>query len=579
MTKVTGTDVPAATTLDVVSLEPGRRQEGEDIPASMVVRPNILGQVIRHLVTGLVGAHPHSISRVKVEPRLVTDVRTAKEMFREVVPARAVAVDSETNGLQTTGSLIHTLQLATSDKYGWVLPIHHPDNPWSEKEREWLRKCLRNWLAAHIKPGDTRRYVIGQNMGYDMRMLMHWLSIRHWHLPIWDLMAGEFALDENIKMLAQFNPPSGPHTGVLNLRKIVSSYDSDFFHTATFSKEDRSRIAEVDLLPDSPATMYCAADVQLPFAVHKEQQRRAAYMEHVEGNSYRRDYTRFVLNHMSTMVNVSSVMRHRGTRVDREYLLKVVAGTEVFAVMLQDKLDEFRALPDVQKANAILRKRTGVPTSGFFDSGGKAKGRKGRKPKGTADGDFLLDMGKPEHKELLFCEVAGLKPLKKGKTGRPSFNKAFKAFYAEVDCVRVFKEYEDILQLHRSFIRPMARIVSTRADDKHDDRVHPEFGVVNTWTGRSNSHDPSLQQIPQHSAIAAYVKRILISILGHLHLEGDYSQFEVRCMTALSADKALTEVLKQVHDVNMAYRIDPTPENLAARKICLLYTSPSPRDS
>lgn len=537
-TRFAGTDIPAVSTIDVTSVEPSRNVD-DDSAMSYVARPNLLGHASRNIVTGLLGTHPHSVSDVAPKAELVQDMAAFREMIDAARSAPAVALDSETTSLHTSRARVLSVQVAVGRDFGWVLPVYHPDNPWSNRELRDIRSGLRGWLGEMRGLDDTDRYVIGQNIGYDMRILMRWLGIRYWHLPVWDLMAGEFMLDENIKLLKTFGSKD-----VFKLPQIAAYYDNDHFQRARFSKDDRSRFADAELAPDSPAAEYGAADVQIPFAVHEEQLERAGALAHGKGD-YRDDYRRVMLKHMSTMVRVTSCMRYRGTQMDTAYALKIMAGTEELARLRAPKLAEFRGLRQVKQANALVRRKMGVPDGGFFKDG---------------QGTFALDMGKPEHKEVLFLQVAGLKPLKKGKSGKPSFDKKFLERYRAEECVRVFTELKDIDQLQSFFVKPFVKAMS-RPDNVLDGRIHPDFGFVNTFTGRSNSTGPSLQQIAQHSEIAKYIKRMLVTRPGYLHYEGDYSQCEVRCLALLSGDTNLRAVFENSHEVVMQYRMHPTAEN------------------
>lgn len=538
-TCISGTDIPAVSTIDAASVEPSVAAD-DDSAMSMVDRPNALGKASRDIAAALLGTHPHSIADVAPKAELVSDMRAFREMVRQASAAPAAALDTETTSLQTTEARVLSVQVAVSRDFGWVLPVHHPDNPWSNRELYRIRQVLSYWLGRRRRMDDLRGYVIGQNMGYDMRVLMRWLGIRYWPLPVWDLMAGEFLLDENTKLLRLFDGPDTPD--VYSLPRIAAGYDNDHFQNASFSKADRMRFADAELRPGSPAATYGAADVQIPFAIHEEQQVRAARTEH-GGGSYLDSYRSMMLMHMSSMVRMTSCMRYRGTQMDTGYAMRIMAGTEEMSRLRQERLRDFRALPDVGRANDLVRTGMGVPKSGFF--GGRDT--------------FALDMGKPEHQKILYMDVLGLKPLKTGKSGRPSFDKHFRKRYLAVDAVAAYQDLKDIDQLRSSFVEPFVRYMAV-PDNKADGRIHPDFGYCFVVTGRSNSSKPSLQQIPQHGPTAKHVKRMLTTRPGCLHYEGDYSQCEVRCLALLSGDANLRAALQSASDAVMAYRIEQTPD-------------------
>ena len=174
MTWVSGTDIPAVATLDITSTEPPRDDGDAANSPSAVAKPNILGHACRNIVTGLLGCHPHSISDLAVKPVLVDDMDAAEALIRRAARTKAVAIDVETTSLETSEAELLTVQLGLGPDEGHIIPIHHPDTPWSPSEIKRIRSLMMRWLGRPRT--DAKRYIIGQNVGYDMRILIRWLS-------------------------------------------------------------------------------------------------------------------------------------------------------------------------------------------------------------------------------------------------------------------------------------------------------------------------------------------------------------------------------------------------------------------
>ena len=546
LTTVTGTDIPATATLDLVSLDPSPSKKDK----KSLLGPNLAGYAAERIVTALLGCHPLDVSDVKPNPKLVDTERGFEELMAKARKSRAVALDIETTSLDTCDAVPLTVQMAFDQDTGWVLPVLHPDSPWTRRQRERIRSELRGWFGQrrpHTGPQVYRNYIVGQNIGYDMRILQHWLAVRYWYPPLWDLMMGEYLLDENavnVKLPAlpfeRDDNGGGRRHGVFGLQFISTRYNSDWFLEAAFSKQHRTQIVDERLECGSPALDYMAGDVQFPFAIHRKQIRRASLP--VMGEDYKRDYVRLMLNLMSGTSRTTSTMRHRGTRVDVDYLLGTTTENGEFHRQRESLLAAFQSLPEVQEANTRVKTRNAV--SSMF-----------------GDDEFALDMSKPAHRKTLFVDVLGLEPIAYGKSGNPSFDKNFVAHYRdESPALAKLDEYAEVMQLKRMFLDPMHEYMASVADNRADHRLHPDFGMVSTVTGRSNCRKPSLQQIPERKKTAKIVKRALTTPPGSLHYESDYSAHEVHCMAMQADDDALGEAIRSVHDAVLRWRMEQTPE-------------------
>ncbi len=84
-------------------------------------------------------------------------------------------------------------------------------------------------------------------------------------------------------------------------------------------------------------------------------------------------------------------------------------------------------------------------------------------------------------------------------------------------------------------------------------RVHTTFNQVMTATGRLNSQDPNLQNIPIRSERGQEIRKAFVPREpGYLLLSADYSQIELRIIAALSREAGLLEAFKTGADVHAA---------------------------
>jgi DNA polymerase I-like protein with 3'-5' exonuclease and polymerase domains len=84
-----------------------------------------------------------------------------------------------------------------------------------------------------------------------------------------------------------------------------------------------------------------------------------------------------------------------------------------------------------------------------------------------------------------------------------------------------------------------------------DDRIHGQFKIIGTTSGRLSSSEPNLQQIPKTS-VDANIKKQLVAPKGKLYMALDYSQAELRIMAHLSGDETYLEAFAKGQDPHLA---------------------------
>ena len=84
-------------------------------------------------------------------------------------------------------------------------------------------------------------------------------------------------------------------------------------------------------------------------------------------------------------------------------------------------------------------------------------------------------------------------------------------------------------------------------------RVHTTYNQVATTTGRLNSQNPNLQNIPIRTERGQEIRKAFVPRdSDHLLLSADYSQIELRIIAALSREPGLLEAFKTNVDVHTA---------------------------
>ena len=103
--------------------------------------------------------------------------------------------------------------------------------------------------------------------------------------------------------------------------------------------------------------------------------------------------------------------------------------------------------------------------------------------------------------------------------------------------------------------RQLDKLKSTYADalveEMHaDGRVHTNFQMAITSTGRLSSADPNLQNIPIRTEEGGRIRRAFVAEPGHVLVSADYSQIELRLLAHVADIPALKESFARGEDIH-----------------------------
>jgi DNA polymerase I-like protein with 3'-5' exonuclease and polymerase domains len=527
--------------------EDGENDEQQD---KVMDYANLIGFMSRNVANCIKGDHLYKVT-VKVKGKWIDTIPKFKKLLRALNKRKVFAYDTETEGLDRVCNQILTMQFAFDSKCGYVVPLHHFESPFTPKEKAYIERKMKEFWGQYYDPlnKDYSRYYIGQNLKYDNTLTRQQFGVYTIKRRLWDTMAGEFGLDENLTGLKHYKNTSD--AGIYSLLQISLNYGCKAYLEGTFKKGEAATIKDRSL--KEPGILeYMCNDVQVPFALHEQQIERSKQIKHFNG-TYEKDYIRFVLTQMNNISHIHSIMEHRGTACDIDWLNKLKEKDGPLEANRKEVQIKMRGLASVQKANRKLMKSKGRPQNSLF--GGRA-----------ASHTWELDLNKPDHKIKLFIDVLKLEPISYGKprkdkkTGEeirlPSIDKAFQEKYKEVPEIKLFSELSQIEKLTNTYVNGFLKRLKTSADFKKDFKLRPSFGFTTT-TGRSNCYDPNLQQIPTRGAYAKNIKRIFAAKLGTLKLKMDYSAHEVRVWSIISGDKQLGSLFDAGRKFRQQYRKCP----------------------
>jgi len=161
-----------------------------------------------------------------------------------------------------------------------------------------------------------------------------------------------------------------------------------------------------------------------------------------------------------------------------------------------------------------------------------------------------FNVGSPKQLGQILFEVLKIceKP-KKTRTGQYATDEqTLTALAPDAEIVRKLLEHRAASKLKSTYADALPTTISPKTG-----RVHTTFNQVATATGRLNSENPNLQNIPIRTERGQEIRKAFVPRgKGYLLLSCDYSQIELRIIAALSREPGLLEAFKTGADVHTA---------------------------
>jgi DNA polymerase I len=151
--------------------------------------------------------------------------------------------------------------------------------------------------------------------------------------------------------------------------------------------------------------------------------------------------------------------------------------------------------------------------------------------------------------EVLFEILKICENPKKTKTGQYATDEQTLAMFApDHEIVRVLMEYRVLTKLKSTYVDTLPQAVWPKTG-----RVHTTFNQTATATGRLNSNNPNVQNIPIRTERGREIRRAFVPRgEGWLLLSADYSQIELRIIAALSRETAMLDAFARDIDIHTA---------------------------
>ncbi len=156
-----------------------------------------------------------------------------------------------------------------------------------------------------------------------------------------------------------------------------------------------------------------------------------------------------------------------------------------------------------------------------------------------------FNLNSPRQLAVILYEKLRLKPGKKTSSGYSTDVKELERLASEEPLPRKLLEYRQLAKLKGTYTDTLPALLNDRTG-----RVHTNFNQTIAATGRLSSTDPNLQNIPVRSEWGRRIRQAFIPADGHVLIDADYSQIELRLLAHISGDPELCRSFNEGADIH-----------------------------
>ena len=159
-----------------------------------------------------------------------------------------------------------------------------------------------------------------------------------------------------------------------------------------------------------------------------------------------------------------------------------------------------------------------------------------------SDGVFNINSTK-QLGELLYDKL-GLPPVKKTKTGYSTNAEVLEKLKGKHPIIPAIMDYRMLTKLKSTYADGLMKVICD------DGRIRTTFQNLVTATGRLSSTEPNLQNIPVRTDLGAEIRKMFVPKEGHVLVDADYSQIELRVLAHIAKDETMGEAFRTGMDIH-----------------------------
>lgn len=524
-------------------------------PNQILAKPAQKGLILSDISRALVVSHGTADAFSARGRSILIDTVAKFHEFKDkllysLTPEHSVAMDTETLNLHRIGeNKVLCWQFAWDYDVGYVVPYEHNDSPWTKEELEEVIKpgLVEIFTSKEAKFQDW----VMHNAPFDVDKAQRFLGIYKFNRPIFDTMFGAYTLDEN-RVLYDTGQQRGKKKGgygPMSLKTLAPDFLGFFHYSGEADVLEHREAGMLAMLAMDKLVDYAGMDAYVTLRL------RARILE--MAGKYAPALYRFTCKWFGRAVPLSPCIERNGIFVDRKQLT-ILQGPDSPILKRIDEVEvTLNALPETIAANAAVQKRDGR-TAGMEALFG--------------DAPWMLSTSKKDHLIELFLNQMKLTPLETGKAtrnypdGEPAIDAAFYKEYKDLfPPVALVHEFKGLEKLRTSYLNSIQGFLENDVD-MQDNRVRASLLWTRTVTNRVSQKNPNNSQLPRaDNEYKKAIKALYRAEPGHVLIEADYSQAEIRWWAQLAGDKEYAKMFSIMQEMRLELAADPHNEVLKKR--------------
>ena len=170
-----------------------------------------------------------------------------------------------------------------------------------------------------------------------------------------------------------------------------------------------------------------------------------------------------------------------------------------------------------------------------------------------------LNINSPKQLGELLFEKLGLPPVKKTKSGYSTNADVLEKLKTKHPIIPAIMDYRMLTKLKSTYADGLIKVIGS------DGRIRTTFQNLVTATGRLSSTEPNLQNIPVRNDLGAEIRKMFVPKPGHVLVDADYSQIELRVLAHIAKDTTMQEAFlsgMDIHTVTASQVFGVSPEQV-----------------
>ncbi len=155
-----------------------------------------------------------------------------------------------------------------------------------------------------------------------------------------------------------------------------------------------------------------------------------------------------------------------------------------------------------------------------------------------------FNINSPKQLGFVLFEKLGLPAGKKTKTGWSTNADVLDKLRGKHPIIQHILDYRTLTKLKSTYADGLLKVIGA------DGRIHSNFTMTVTATGRLSSVEPNLQNIPVRKEQGHEIRKMFVAAPGKVFVDADYSQIELRLLAHIAEDETMCSAFRNGEDIH-----------------------------